>query len=474
MLFSLLASLGWCGNHAIAEQPARPNIVLILADDLGYGDLSCYGQQHFQTPHLDQMAAEGMRLTAHYAGSTVCAPSRACLLNGKHTGHVYQRFNGAVEFRPDPSDVTVARLLRDAGYRTAMIGKSGLSCNSDNGALPNEKGFDHFFGYTSHGGAHRYFPEWLWRNGSKVQFPGNRGKEGTTYSGDVFLPEALTFIETNAQQPFFLHLSLQQPHADLNVPEVWREKYLGKFDEEPYEGGHYRAEANPKATYAAMVAYLDYSVGKVIDALKRQGIAEHTLVLFSSDNGAMSEGGWNKAFFESSGPLRGGKRDLYEGGIRVPTIAWWPGKIAAGSKSDHVSAFWDFLPTACELAGVEKPEDTDGISFLPTLLNHGMQPQHKYLYWEFYEQGGKQAVRMGKWKGVRLNVAKNRQRPIELYNLEEDLGETHDLAAEHPDIVVELERQMSEAHVPSEIVSFKHPKGRKIKAPSRGLQRAGS
>ena len=331
-----------------------PNIIFILADDLGYGDLSCYGQQHFQTPNIDRMAAEGMRFTQHYAGSTVCALSRACLLSGQHTGHVYQRANGQIAFRPDPQDICIARLLKNAGYQTAMIGKSGLSCRTSNGHLPNDKGFDHFFGYNSHGAAHRYYPESLWRDGEEVPYPGNHGKEGNRYSGDLFLADTLAYLDAHADGPFFLHLSLQQPHPDLAAPDQWKQPFLGKFDESPFQGNRtYRAEPNPKATFIGMVTYLDATVGKVLDKLRELGIADHTLVLFSSDNGAMSEGGWSRTNFDSSGSLRGGKRDMYEGGIRVPLIAWWPGKVPAGTTSDHVSAFWDFAPTACELAGAQ-------------------------------------------------------------------------------------------------------------------------
>lgn len=433
---------------------ASPNIILILADDLGYFDLGCYGQQNFATPHIDRLAAGGMRFTQHYAGSTVCLPSRACLLTGLHTGHVYLRGNGNHKFRPDPKDIVVARLLKDAGYRTALIGKSGLSGRSKEGSLPNRKGFDHFFGYVGHGAAHRYFPQSLWRNGERVNYPGNQGKEGDTYSGELFLQDALAWLEENKEGPFFLHLSLQQPHADLAAPPEWRERFLDRYDETPYEGGHYRAETHPKATFAAMVAYLDHSVGQIVAKLEEQGVAENTLILFSSDNGSMSEGGWDRNYFNSSGIYRGGKRDMYEGGIRVPLIAYWPGKIKPGTTSDHISAHWDFLPTACELAGVQPPAHIDGISYLPTLRGKADQLQHDYLYWEFYERGGKQAVRAGKWKGVRLHVSTDRNGPIELYNLEADPSETTNVAAEHPEVVERLAKYMEEAHEPSELFQF--------------------
>lgn len=436
------------GHAADAE---RPNIVFILADDLGYGDLSCYGQQNFSTPHIDRMAAEGMRFTQHYAGSTVCAPSRACLLTGQHTGHVHQRANGNIAFRPDPQDICIARLLKDAGYQTAMIGKSGLSCRTENGGLPNEKGFDHFFGYGGHGEAHRYFPKWLWRNGRKEKFADNRGKKGREYSGDLFLADTKAWLDKHTQQgPFFLHLSLQQPHADLSVPEKWKAQFVGKFEETPFAGNHYRAEPHPKATFAGMVTYLDDTVGQVLAKLHELGVDDNTLVIFSSDNGAMSEGGWSREIFNSSGPLRGGKRDLYEGGIRVPFIARWPAKIKAGTTSDHVSAFWDFAPTACELAGAEPPPDADGISYAATLRSDaGDQREHDYLYWEFHEQGGKQAVRQGNWKAVRLDSLTDPDRPLELYDLATDLGETKDVAAEHPEIVAALAAAMNQSHEPS-------------------------
>lgn len=453
----LVASLGLI-PIAKAEVAPRPNIIFILADDLGYGDLGCYGQQNFATPHLDQMAAEGMRFTQHYAGSTVCAPSRACLLSGQHTGHVYQRANGDIAFRPDPQDICIARLLKIGGYETAMIGKSGLSCRTKNGSLPNEKGFDHFFGYSGHGAAHRYYPKSLWRNGEKQPLAGNHGKEGELYSGDLFLADTLAWLDEHQDGPFFLHLSLQQPHADLCVPDRWKQPFVEHFNDEPFAGDSYRAEPYPKASFAGMVTYLDDTVGQVLSKLRELSIADNTLVIFSSDNGAMSEGGWSRDNFDSSGPLRGGKRDMYEGGLRVPTIAWWPGMIEQGTTTPHISAFWDFVPTACEVAAVDPPADTDGISYLPTLLGRPhKQREHDHLYWEFHERSGKQAVRRGDWKAVRLDVIKNPARPIELYNLAEDIGETHDVAAEHPEIVAQLAEVMRTAHTDSEQFHLEPP-----------------
>ncbi len=445
----------------VGAAPTRPNIIFILADDLGYTDLSCYGQRNFSTLHIDELAAEGLRFTQHYAGSTVCGPSRACLLTGQHTGHVYQRGNGKLRLRPDPENLTVARLLQQAGYHTAMIGKSGVSSNDDDPAFPNEKGFEHFFGYVSHAAAHRYYPKQLAQNGEWIHYPGNHGKQGDTYSGDLFRRDALQYLEDHKEGPFFLHLSLQQPHADLNVPDEWKEPFLKTYaNDPPYKGGHYRAEKRPKATYAGMVIYLDDTVGQVVAKLRELGIEKNTLVIFSSDNGPMSEGGWDKNYFNSAGPLRGGKRDLYEGGVRVPTIAWWPGVIEPGRTTDHVSAHWDFLPTACELAGTPPfheggASDIDGVSYAPTLLGRGDQPRHGYLYWEFYEEGGKQAVRLGDWKGVRLQVSKNPDSSIELYDLTSDLGETTDVASQHPDVVSKIESIMREAHTPTDRYSLR-------------------
>ena len=417
-IFSTLVAAGFaCANTGVASDLEKPNIIWIVADDLGYNDFSCMGQTNFQTPRVDALAANGMKFTQFYAGSTVCAPSRACFLTGQHTGHVYQRFNGKVAFREDPLDYTIASMLQTAGYKTAMIGKSGLSCNDNDGALPNRKGFDHFFGFTSHGAAHRYYPRELFRNGKTVVYQNNHQKEGDTYSGDEFIKDSLQWIDQQKDTPFFLHMSLQQPHADLQVPDKYRQRFIGKFDETPSPGGHYRAEAHPKATFVAMITYLDESIGKVVDKVDQLGLSNRTLILVTSDNGPHSAGGHHVDNFDSNGPLRGGKRDLYEGGIRVPLIAYWPSKIAAGTTSSLICASWDFPSTACELAGIDPPNATDGVSLVPTLTNAGTQQQHEYLYWEFYEQGGKQAVRAGNWKAIRLNVGKKPNGPLELYNL---------------------------------------------------------
>ncbi|RPI26487.1 MAG: sulfatase [Acidobacteria bacterium] len=446
--------LGGCTRLSSGDSP-KPNIILILADDLGYGDLGCYGQRQIQTPQIDRMAAEGMRFTEQYAGSTVSAPSRACLLTGLHTGHTFVRGNGRVGLRPDPQDLTVARLLKDAGYHTAMIGKSGVSCDVDDPRHPNRKGFDHFFGFLGHEAAHRYFPTELWRDGEILRFPGNHKNEGDKYSQDLFLEDALRYLEAHVSGPFFLHLSVQLPHADLYAPPRWKNRYEGSFSEDPFEGAHYRAEPHPKATFAGMVSRLDWEVGEILAKLRGLGIDKNTLVFFTSDNGPMSEGGHHRDDFHSSGSLRGGKRDLYEGGIRVPLIARWPGSVRAGSESDLVGAFWDFLPTACDLAMVPAPGHVDGISYLPTLLGKkNEQWQHEYLYWEFHEQGGKRAVRIGDWKAVQLGVSVDPNGPIEVYSLKDDQGETKDLAGTKDDVVATARRIFAEARTSSELFSW--------------------
>ncbi|MHC4559340.1 MAG: arylsulfatase [Planctomycetota bacterium] len=427
---------------------SKPNIIFILADDLGYGDLGCYGQKTIQTPNIDRMAAEGMRFTDHYAGSTVCAPSRCCLMTGLHTGHALVRGNARVPLRP--SDVTVAELLKEAGYTTGIIGKWGLG-EPDSTGIPNRQGFEYWFGYLNQRHAHNYYPKYLWRNEEKVELknevkdvnpPGGVATKRVEYSHDLFAEEALSFVEKNKEKPFFLYLALTIPHANneakqegMEVPSL--EPYAGKDWPEPQKG------------HAAMITRMDSDVGKLMTRIRKLGLDEHTLVMFSSDNGPHKEGGADPTFFNSSGPLRGYKRALYEGGIRVPMIARWPGKIEAGSINNHISAFWDFLPTCCELIGTKAPEGLDGISMLGTLLGKN-QKKHEFLYWEFHEQGKRQAVRIGDWKGVRLNVAKNPDGPIELYNLKTDIGEEHNIAEKHLEIAAKIERYMKAARTPSE------------------------
>ena len=431
----------------------RPNIIFILADDLGYGDLGCYGQTTIKTPNIDKMAAEGMRFTDHYAGTTICAPSRCSLMTGLHTGHTLLRSNGEVPLRP--SDVTVAKLVKNAGYTTGIIGKWGLG-EPDTTGIPNRQGFDYWFGYLNQRHAHNYYPEYLWRNEEKVRLknevrwfrnmnpPGSVATKRVEYSHDLFTKEALGFVEQNKDKPFFLYLAYTIPHANN---EAEQDKGMEVPSLEPYADKDW---PEPQKAHAAMITRMDSDIGRLMSQLKKLGLDENTLVMFSSDNGPHKEGGADPAFFKSSGPLRGYKVALYEGGIRVPTIARWPARVKAGSVSNHVSAFWDFLPTCCELAGAETPEGIDGISMLPTLLGQSaQQKQHEFLYWEVLLQDKKQAVRMGDWKGVQLDMVKTPKGPIELYNLKSDIGEKHNIAEQHPEIVAKIEKYMMAARTPS-------------------------
>jgi arylsulfatase A-like enzyme len=433
-----------------------------MADDLGYGDLGVYGQQLIATPNLDALAAAGIRFTQHYSGSTVCAPSRSVLMTGRHTGHTYIRGNGHQEAGIADSVVTVAEVLQQAGYRTAMIGKWGLGGEGQPGE-PSEQGFDHYFGYLDQVYAHNYYPEFLLRNGQRVYLDNvveykdtshwTRGRGSTssgqnTYSHDLLTAEALNWIEENADTSFFLYLPYTIPHNNGEQP---REK---QFEVPDYGAYTDRDWTDPERGYAAMIGRLDRDVGRIRRQLDSLGISDNTMVVFTSDNGPLP--GDLLARFNSNGKLRGGKRDLYEGGIRVPTIAYWPGRTPAGAVSDHISGFQDWLPTLAELAGIpgEDTPDHDGISLLPTLTARGEQPEHDYLYWEFYEQGGKQAIRDGKWKAVRLDVNQNRDAPLELYDLSVDPDESENVAAQYPEIITRMEELMDRSHSPSPLFSF--------------------
>jgi len=412
----------------------KPNIIFILADDLGYGDLGCYGQKRIKTPNLDRLAAQGMRFTQCYAGSTVCAPSRASLMTGRHTGHARIRGNERVPLKPE--DLTVAEALKQVGYATAIIGKWGLG-NEETTGIPNRQGFDEWFGYLDQVHAHNYYPEYLWRNDRQWPLAANtRGKKGE-YSHDFFTRAALNFLKMKQKQPFFLYLAYTIPHANN---ELGRETGNGMEvpNDTPYSKENW---PQPEKNKAAMITRLDGDVGKILDKLRELQLDQDTVIFFSSDNGPHKEGGVDPKFFESSGPLRGIKRDLYEGGIRVPMIARWPDKIKAGAVSDQVLTFWDFLPTAAELAGGKPPGELDGISFVPTLLGQKQTNQHPFLYWEFHEGGTKQAVRMGEWKAVRLAPDK----PLEVFNLKSDPGEKEDVAAKNSDIVRQIEEFLTKA-----------------------------
>lgn len=459
---------------AAAGAAPRPNIIYFLADDLGYGELGCYGQQKIKTPHLDQLAADGVRFTQFYSGHAVCAPSRCAFLTGKHTGHSFVRENSEgrtaqkeererikkedghfSQIAIPASEVTVAEVLKPSGYRTACIGKWGLGHPTNEGS-PLKQGFDFYYGYISQWQAHNYYPTYLWRNNTKEPLEGNDGKSvtGKQYAADRCEAEALDFIRAaKSGEPFFLYYATPVPHVALQVPEEepslteYREAFAGS--EVAYDGKKgYLAVPDPRARYAAMVTRMDRTMGKFRALLKETGQADHTLIIFTSDNGATFNGGYDRDFFEGNKPLRGMKTQLWDGGIRVPCIAAWPGTIKPGQTSGYVGAAWDFLPTFAELAGASAPPGIDGQSIVPTLLGDRPQPVHEVLYWETVA-GGHQAVRMGDWKGIRLGAAKNADAPVQLFNLASDPGETTDLAAQNPDILTRVTALLKSSRFPS-------------------------
>ncbi len=447
---------------------AKPNIIFILADDLGYGDIEPYGQAKIKTPNLETLANEGMKYTQFYAGTAVCAPSRSSLMTGQHTGHTYIRGNKEVSpegQEPLPaSTFTVAMAMKQAGYATGMFGKWGLGPVGSSGD-PLKHGFDRFYGYNCQLLAHRYYPTHLWDNETRVDLTANKNLEqAVTYAPELIQRKALDFIEENKAKPFMLFLTYTLPHAELLEPnDSIFKQYKGTFPEKPYKGNDYGTRANkggyasqpyPHATFATMVSRLDEYVGQVMNKLKSLGIDNNTLIIFTSDNGPHKEGGADPDFFNSGGGLRGYKRDLYEGGIRVPFIAWWPAKIKAGTTSDFAGAFWDVLPTFANIGGAQIPGNVDGISFLPSLVQK-KQRDHKYLYWEFHEEGGKQAVRKGKWKLVKLNVFDKSKTTTELYDLSKDPGEENNIASSHQSVVKKLLKLIDESHTESAIFPFR-------------------
>ena len=499
---SLAASVGAAslstGGFLFKSPKRKPNIIYILADDLGYHELGAYGQRLIKTPHLDKLAAEGMKFTQHDAGSPVCAPSRCTLLTGKHTGHTYIRDNDEMAERGDvwhdpnlegqrpllPHTITIGTLLQEAGYKTAFIGKWGLGGPHSTGH-PNKQGFDHFFGYLCQRQAHNYYPDHLWRNDQKVVLEGNphffphqrfpkgldpndpanyeryRGKQ---YAPDLMRDEAFQFIRENKNRPFFLTFATTVPHLALQVPEDSLKQYEGIFPEKPYLGEHgYLPNRTPRATYAAMISRMDRDIGQMVQLINELGLEDSTLFIFSSDNGTTYTGGVDYKFFDSVDSLRGLKGSVYEGGIRVPMIARWKGRIQPGQVSDRISAFWDILPTLCDVAGAGIPADTDGLSLLPTLMGEKNAPGHKFLYWEFRDYGGQQAVRMGNWKGVRTGLRKkDSDTRIQLYNLRNDVSEKQNVAGEHPEIVARLKPIFTRARSHSEVFPFPEIYERKI------------
>lgn len=450
-----------CKNEIQNNQDAvskKPNIIYILADDLGYGDLSLTGQERFSTPNIDELAKNGMFFTQHYSGSTVCAPSRSSLMTGQHTGHTFIRGNKEIDpegqYPLDSSAVTVAELLQSTGYVTGAFGKWGLGYPSSQGD-PNNQGFDEFYGYNCQRMGHNYYPYHMWNNQSKEILEGNSENNTKTYAPEIIHQKALSFLEKNKDTTFFMYYPSVIPHAELIAPEIYMEKFRGKLlPEKTYKGvvngeyhknSGYNFQKEPHTAFAAMVYLLDKQVGEIRRKVEELGIADNTIIIFTSDNGPHQEGGADPDYFNSNAHLRGYKRDLFEGGLRVPMVAYWPGKINANATSNHISAFWDFLPTVCEIAEIETPQNIDGISFLKELLGK-KQKTHDYLYWEFHEQGGKQAVRLGKWKGVRLNMSNNSEAPIELYNLTTDEGEQNNVANENPEIIERIADIMEKEH----------------------------
>lgn len=484
------------------ESASLPNIIFILADDLGYNELGCYGQTKIETPNIDALAEKGMKFSQHYSGSPVCAPSRCIFLTGQHSGHAFVRGNHEWGSRGDvwsfekavndpnlegqypmPTDtVTIAELLREKGYATGMVGKWGLGAPLSEG-IPTKQGFDFFYGYNCQRQAHTYYPKHLWKNEEKVWLNNELVPPGTQleniadslnqsaykkytqkdYAPTLMHNEALQFIDDNKSKPFFLYYASPIPHLPLQAPKRWVDFYQKKFgDESPYPGGRgYFPNYTPRATYAAMVSYLDEQVGELVEKLKAEGIYENTLIVFTSDNGpTYNIGGADSPFFDSAKPFRSdrgwGKGYTQEGGIRVPMIAHWPAKIKEKSTSNHISAFWDWLPTFCEMAGVESKFHSDGISMLPTLEGKNQEKNHEFLYWEFPSYKGQQAVRMGKWKAIRQNMFDGNL-DIELFDLENDLACQNNVADQFPKVVGQAKMIMEKEHETSVEERFRIP-----------------
>nr|WP_227687065.1 arylsulfatase [Spirosoma arboris] len=459
---------------------AKPNIIYIYADDMGYAELGCYGQQKIRTPHLDQLARKGMRFTQHYTSMPVCAPARCMLMTGKHGGHSYIRGNYEMGGFADsleggqmplyPGAFTVGRMLQQSGYKTACIGKWGMGMANTTGN-PNQQGFDYFYGYLDQKQAHNFYPTHLWENGKPDRLnnpvidvhrkltPETATAEafayyrGNDYAIDKMAQKAQAFVRENKTGPFFLYLPFTVPHVSLQAPEAAVKEYIGKFDDKPYLGQQgYASTPYPRATYAGMITYMDKQIGQLMQLLKDLKIDENTLVMFSSDNGATFNGGVEAAYFNSVANLRGLKMDVYEGGIREPMLARWPGKIKAGQVTDHVSVQYDLLATIAELIGYKQPIATDGLSFLPTLLGQFTnQKQHPFLYWEYPEKGGQLAIRMGNWKAVKTNVRKNRAGSWELYDLGKDVSERTNLATQHPDLLRQFDAIVAREHMPTHV-----------------------
>ncbi|MEZ4905373.1 MAG: arylsulfatase [Spirosomataceae bacterium] len=457
VIFSISISRGF-------SQIQRPNVILILADDLGYGDLGCFGQKQIATPNIDKLAKEGMIFTRHYAGAPVCAPSRCALMTGKHVGHTSVRGNQPKGQLIKENETTLPEVFKKAGYTTACIGKWGMG----NAPEPNDPllhGFDYHYGYVNMWHAHNFYPEFLYQNAKKIKLEGNvtgiippgdfpegvgLAKERAKYAPDEFDREVGQFIDDHQKSPFFIYYAINTPHGNSEFK-------VGGMEVPDHKRFDYKDWPEPEKGFAEMITKLDESVGKIVTRLKALGLDENTLILFTSDNGPHNESGHSAYYFDSNGPFRGFKRDMYEGGIRMPFIARYPQKIKAGMISSHISAFWDFLPTVCDLIKVPQPTGIDGISFLPTLLGQKKQATHNYLYWEFYEEGGKQAVLQDNWKGIKLNTNDTTKTTFELYDLSNDPAELQNIAHQYPDKVREMTTTMQKAHTPFALTSLFKP-----------------
>lgn len=495
---SFLILLMCCGLTTIAQQKSPktkrlPNIIYIYADDLGYAEIGPYGQQKIKTPHLDQMAKEGMRFTQHYTSAPVCAPARCMLLTGKHGGHSYIRGNYEMGGFPDSLEggqmplpegtFTMAKMLKQVGYTTALTGKWGLGMNNTTGS-PLKQGFDYYYGYLDQKQAHNFYPSHLWENDQKAPLANPAmnvhqrldstkatDKDFDYFKGQVYAPDMMTkkavkFINEHQNKPFFLYMPYTIPHVSLQVPEEYVKRYVGQFNEKPYYGQQgYAATKYPYSTYAAMITYLDDQIGIIMDQIKKLGLDENTIIMFSSDNGTTFNGGVNKDFFNSLDGLRGTKMFVFEGGIKEPFIARWPGNIPANSTSDFVSAQFDMMATFAELTGA-KVGNTDGVSLMPTLLGKNKQQvQRDYIYWEYPENGGQLAIRMGDWKGVKLNLRKNLKNPWMIFNLKQDKNETTNLVAQHPELVRRFDEIVKKEHQVSHLLEWEFLEN---KAPKKG------
>lgn len=468
------------------KESRKPNIILIMADDLGYNELGCYGQEIIKTPNIDRLANEGILFTQFYAGSPVCAPSRCVLLTGMHTGHAYVRDNYELGGYTDETEggqlpliegtTTIGTLLKQQGYVTGAIGKWGLGGPGSDG-VPNKQGFDYFYGYLCQKQAHNFYPSHLWENENwdtlkndffmaHQKFGGDLKDStafdqyrGMDYSQDKMIRKAIDFISKNKDTSFFLYVPFTVPHLALQIPEddLSFQEYKKQIPDSAYLGNKgYLPNEYPRATYAAMITRMDREVGRIKNLLFKLGLDQNTIIFFTSDNGPTygGIGGSDTEFFKSAGNLRGLKGSVYEGGIRVPLVAWWKGEINPNSTSDHISYFADFLPTITDIAGIDNYPETDGISLLPELTSKENQQEHPYLYWEFPSYGGQLAVRMGEWKAVRQGLKKNQDNPIQLYNLKNDIAEEIDVSKDHPEIVKAMKVIMDSARTQSEYFPF--------------------